>query len=358
MQPRKTENQNRPLRPYRTYPPYARRKWGWAGKVLRLCQNAELFLQVREPRMDDTTAEARQKTSEKFLPAVWAVRHFLHCCLVRKIQFSSLSLRSANENYCLFSFSIYAWSDTTGTFNLRWSALTPQQQSLFRSFVVEYRRQQADGSYGEWQSADTSSLSASSTGYSLPVSQGGNYQVRASAVLSTGQRVSMASNFRHLAGIRTVPVLSVAKESQPDRRLAAEHPNTGRSMLTDWSTIKCQETFEFCPFVDVSFSSRRNHRAWDACRVFKADVLRESKNSAWFPSSEIDDRSWPLSVFVRVVYCEAEFDLGTGKNRSKATYPHWKDENNNDHWQTNPNSHVYESESQSEVDVRWPAMYA
>ena len=72
-------------------------------------------------------------------------------------------------------------------------------------------------------------------------------------------------------------------------------------MRTDWSTIECQETFEFCPFVDVSFSSRRNHRAWDACRVFKADVLRESKHSAWFLSSEIDDRSWPLSVIVRVL---------------------------------------------------------
>ena len=34
-------------------------------------------------------------------------------------------------------------------------------------------------------------------------------------------------------------------------------------------------------------------------------------------------------------YCEAEFDLGKGKNRSKATYSHWKDENNNHHWQTN-----------------------
>ena len=89
-------------------------------------------------------------------------------------------------------------------------------------------------------------------------------------------------------------------------------------MRTDGSaTIEWQETFEFCPFVDVSVSSRRIHRAWDACRVFKADVLRESKKSAWFPSSEIDDRSWPLSA-----YCEAEFDLEKGKNRSKATYPH------------------------------------
>ena len=33
----------------------------------------------------------------------------------------------------------------------------------------------------------------------------------------------------------------------------------------------------------------------------KQDVLRESKNSAWFPSSEIDDRSCPLSVTVRVL---------------------------------------------------------
>ena len=80
---------------------------------------------------------------------------------------------------------------TTGTFNLQWSALTPQQQSQFRSFVVEYRRQPPDGSSGEWQLADRSGLSASSTGYSLSVSQGGNYEFRATAVLSTGQRVSL-----------------------------------------------------------------------------------------------------------------------------------------------------------------------
>ena len=67
----------------------------------------------------------------------------------------------------------------------------------------------------------------------------------------------------------------------------------------------------FCLFVDVSFSSRRNHRARDASRVFKADVLRESKNSAWFPSSEIDDRSWPLSVIVRVL--RGSVRLGKGE---------------------------------------------
>ena len=106
-------------------------------------------------------------------------------------------------------------------------------------------------------------------------------------------------------GIRTVPVLSVAKESRGASQIAhwprSARTVTGRSMRTDWSKIEWQETFEFCPFVDVSVSSRRIHRAWDACRVFKADVLRESKKSAWFPSSEIDDRSWPLSVIVRVL---------------------------------------------------------
>ena len=80
---------------------------------------------------------------------------------------------------------------TTGTFNLQWSALTPQQQSQFRSFVVEYRRQPLDGFNGELRSADRSGLSASSTGYALSVSQGGNYEFRATAVLSTGQRVSL-----------------------------------------------------------------------------------------------------------------------------------------------------------------------
>ena len=53
----------------------------------------------RKPRMDDNRASAADNL-RKFLQAAWAVRNFfLHCCLVRKIQFSSLSLRSANENY-------------------------------------------------------------------------------------------------------------------------------------------------------------------------------------------------------------------------------------------------------------------
>ena len=84
-------------------------------------------------------------------------------------------------------------------------------------------------------------------------------------------------------GVRTVPVLSVATES----RGASARSRTGRGApehrheqgdATAWSTIECEETFEFvCLFVDVSFSSRINHRPGAACRVFKADMLRESK---------------------------------------------------------------------------------
>ena len=70
---------------------------GRVGKVLRA--KTQNFPCRWENHEWTTTAQARQITSEKFLLAAWAVRNFLHCCLVRKIQFSSLSLRSANENY-------------------------------------------------------------------------------------------------------------------------------------------------------------------------------------------------------------------------------------------------------------------
>ena len=116
-------------------------------------------------------------------------------------------------------------------------------------------------------------------------------------------------------GIRTVPVLSVAKESRGASQIAhwprSAQTQAGRCGLTASRRSSVKKLLSFCPFVDVSVSSRRNHRAWDACRVFKADVLRESKNSAWFPSSEIDDRSWPLSVIVRVL--RGRVRLGKGE---------------------------------------------
>ena len=58
MQPGKTKNQNRPLRTYCTNPPDARLERGWAGGKSSQSQNAELSMQVREPRMDDSYADA------------------------------------------------------------------------------------------------------------------------------------------------------------------------------------------------------------------------------------------------------------------------------------------------------------
>ena len=67
-----------------------------------------------------------------------------------------------------------------------------------------------------------------------------------------------------------------------------------------------------CLFVDVSFSFRINHRPSAACRVFKADVLRESKKNRH------GTRAVRSTIEVgrsqsKFAYCEAEFDLGRGK---------------------------------------------
>ena len=56
-------------------------------------------MQVREPRMDDNRASAADNLRKISPSCVGGEKFFLHCCLVRKIQFSSLSLHSANENY-------------------------------------------------------------------------------------------------------------------------------------------------------------------------------------------------------------------------------------------------------------------
>ena len=83
-------------------------------------------------------------------------------------------------------------------------------------------------------------------------------------------------------------------------------------------------------FVDVFFSSGSNHRVRAVHRFLKADVLHESKYrhayGSWAVGSTIKvDRS--QSSFT---YSEAEIaDLGMGKTRSKATYPHSTDEDNN-----------------------------
>ena len=56
-------------------------------------------MQVREPRMAENRASAVIDSSEKFLWLRGQGEIFLHWCLVRKIEFSPLSLCSAIENY-------------------------------------------------------------------------------------------------------------------------------------------------------------------------------------------------------------------------------------------------------------------
>lgn len=74
---------------------------------------------------------------------------------------------------------------------MSWPPLTARQQEQFQGFVIEYQRQLANGSFGAWQRADSSRLSASSTTYGLSFPQSGYYQVRAGAVLTGGQYVSL-----------------------------------------------------------------------------------------------------------------------------------------------------------------------
>ena len=139
----------------------------------------------------------------------------------------------------------------------------------------------------------------------------------------------MASNFRHLTGCEDGTGTFCCYGKSRRRRQIAHWPRSarthgaraGRCGLPDRrSSVKKLLSF-VCLFVDVSFSSRINHRPRAACRVFKADVLRESKKNRHgirAVRSTIEVGSCPSSF----AYCEAEFDLGKGKNRSKAPYPH------------------------------------
>ena len=160
-------------------------------------------------------------------------------------------------------------------------------------------------------------------------------------------------------GIRTVPVLSVAKESR------------GASQIAHWPrSARTQLQAGRCGLTDRRSSGKK---LLSFVRLLMFPSLLEEFTGHGMPVecskltcfAKVKNRHGSRAVRSTFAvgrcqssfaYCEAEFDLEKGKNRSKATYPHWKDENNNHHWQTNPNSHVHESESQSEVDVRWPAM--
>ena len=144
--------------------------------------------------------------------------------------------------------------------------------------------------------------------------------------------------------VRTVTVLSVAKEvaARPaDRSLAADRPNTGRAKRTDLSTIECKEILSFVcllmfPSLLVVFIGRELPIECSKLTCFAKVKNRHSSRAV---RATIKVGRWQSSC----AYSEAEFDLGKGKNRPKATYPHSKDEDKNHHRHTNPNCHEYES---------------
>ena len=110
MQPGKTKikqaSANLPYLPTR-----CEARTGLGGWKSSQSQNAELSMQVREPRMDDNRASAADNLRKISPSCVGSEKFFLHCCLVRKIQFSSLSLRSGNENYYILSG--FRWTHRT-----------------------------------------------------------------------------------------------------------------------------------------------------------------------------------------------------------------------------------------------------
>ena len=124
MQPGKTKIHSRPLQTYRTYPQDATLEQGRADRKSSQSQNAQLSMQVREPRMAYSRTERRDKPQKNSseLRGQWEI--FLNCCLVRKIQFSSLSLRSANEKSLLSTFLRAGKTVERTRLSFRWFFLT------------------------------------------------------------------------------------------------------------------------------------------------------------------------------------------------------------------------------------------
>ena len=135
MQPGKTKNQNRPLRTYRTYPPDARLERGWAGGKRSQSQNAELSMQVREPRMDDNRASAADNHrklfpscvgSEKFSPLLSRTENTIF------VSFTAFSQRILLlfSTFCQFGFfrrcdacvnKLRMWNEFNHEFKVYWS---------------------------------------------------------------------------------------------------------------------------------------------------------------------------------------------------------------------------------------------
>ena len=137
------------------------------------------------------------------------------------------------------------------------------------------------------------------------------------ARLKTGCQSNMASNFRHLAGCKdgtgTFLLLRKSRRRQPDRPLAAERPNTaqaGRCGLADRrSSVKKRLSFVRLLMFPSLLEEITGQGMPIECS--KLTCFAKVKIRHGVPSSEIDGRSWPLSVIVRVL--RGRVRLGKGE---------------------------------------------
>ena len=128
-------------------------------------------------------------------------------------------------------------------------------------------------------------------------------------------------------GIRTVPVLSVAKESRGASQIAhwprSTRTQAGRCGLTDRrSSVK-----KLLSFVRLlMFPSLLEEITGHGMPVECSKLTCFAKVKIWHGSRAVRSTIEVGRCQSSFAYCEAEFDLGKGKKRSKATYPHWKTE--------------------------------
>ena len=114
-------------------------------------------------------------------------------------------------------------------------------------------------------------------------------------------------------GVRTVPVLSVAKlVAAPARSPTGPRSvrtQAGRCGLTDRrSSVK--KILSFVCLLMFPFLLEEITGQGMPVECSKLTCSAKVKKSAWFPSSEIDDRSWPLSVIIRVLRGRARLGIG------------------------------------------------
>ena len=124
-------------------------------------------------------------------------------------------------------------------------------------------------------------------------------------------------------GIRTVPVLSVAKESRGASQIAhwprSARTQAGRCGLTDRrSSGKKLLSFVRLLMFPSLLEEFTGHGMPVECSKLTCFAKVRNRHGSRAVRSTITVGRCQSSF----AYCEAEFDLEKGKNRSKATYPH------------------------------------